>query len=182
MKRRFPCPANYLFSVALLIAVGLGVSVLAAGDPPPAVPPARIKGAAAKPNPRMEPRYELAPGMRDPFQPSVILVGTPPEEGSPEAGKIPNVPVPAAVVGPPSPTEVAAGIHLQAVFSKKGSNWGIFNGQPAKEGDAIECKIKGTVCKITVNKIELDPPRGVLRFGETEFSCDLQSTIPKLLK
>jgi len=173
---------RFHFGTLILANAAVGLLVITFGSPSSAAQAMIKKDAAAKPNPRIEPRYELTPGARDPFQPSVIIAGATSEENSLEANKSADAVGPSENTSPPSPAEVAAGIHLQAVFSQKGDNWGIFNGQPAKEGNTVTCKIRGIACSLIVIKIDLDPPRSVLRFGETEFSCDLQSTIPQIIK
>jgi len=169
-------------STLILANAAVGLLVITFGSPSLAAQAMLKKDSALKPNPRIEPGYELTPGARDPFQPSVIIAGATSEDNSLEVSKSADAECPSENTSPPSSAEVAAGIHLQAVFSQKGDNWGIFNGQPAKKGDTVTCKIRGIACSLIVIKIELTPPSSVLRFGDTEFSCDLQSTTPQIIK
>lgn len=173
---------GFYSDVHVLTIKGLCFLVFAIGGPLFAAQAMLNKSPTGKPNPRMEPRYDLTPGTRDPFLPSVIIAGTTPEENNADAGKTLDSLGPSESPTPLSQAEVAAGIHLQAVFSKKGDIWGIFNGQNAKEGDTIRCSLRGVSCNLFVVKIEKEPPHSVLRFGETEFPCDLLSTPPNKLK
>jgi len=145
-----------IYAMALLIA-GLAGGA-AAGKTDAAVPE------------RPEPRYNVAPGARDPFF-------APASAAAAETRQNPRLTEPAVPPGA-SPAEVIrARLRLSGVLgAREGSevaSAAIINGNIYRVGEALDLPIQGEPRKIVIKQLLLDPPRVIVSHGGEDFVLSL---------